>query len=380
MGLGLRCRAGLPALGVFTLLVLAAGCSSTRAPDAPAAETRPAPEAAALRPASSEVPAPNLSMGGHTGVPQPALRRPDTPYTELWRQAAENRSAPPPSGSEPWEPPRDPDAPTLQPGGQPEGTFVSAANIRAALAPRAAAPETPPAADNSAPAASYSLLASGNAPPDRPALGEEGPASPPANGPAAFVPPDAHLLEPYLHGIASWYGPSFQGRPTANGEIYNQYGMTAAHPLLPIGTKVQVENLSNGRKVWLRINDRGPYAKGRVLDLSRIAAEQLGMIRQGTAPVRITVLHWPESVLAAGLKPFTQYLVQVAAYPDPAEAEQLRARLQRQFGQAAFMIEPAANGFHAVAAGPYDAETDARQLAYDLSLSGYGSLVRRYRN
>ena len=91
-------------------------------------------------------------------------------------------------------------------------------------------------------------------------------------------------------GWASWYGPGFDGNQTANGETFNQYDLTAAHPSLPFGTVVRVTNQDNGQSVVVRINDRGPYAGGRVLDLSKGAAQAIGMISSGVAPVQIDVL------------------------------------------------------------------------------------------
>ncbi len=91
-------------------------------------------------------------------------------------------------------------------------------------------------------------------------------------------------------GIASWYGPGFHGKKTANGEIYDQNALTAAHKTLPIPTFIQVTNLENGRSMKLRINDRGPYAHGRIIDLSRRSAQMLGVFRKGTARVRVRVL------------------------------------------------------------------------------------------
>lgn len=98
------------------------------------------------------------------------------------------------------------------------------------------------------------------------------------------------ILANSFGGRASWYGPGFHGRLTANGERYNQNAMTAAHPSLRFGTKVQVTNLNNGRSVIVRINDRGPYAEGRVIDLSAAAARSLNMISSGVAPVEVTIL------------------------------------------------------------------------------------------
>ncbi|WAP70157.1 septal ring lytic transglycosylase RlpA family protein [Jiella pelagia] len=91
-------------------------------------------------------------------------------------------------------------------------------------------------------------------------------------------------------GNASYYGKRFHGRRTANGERFNMNAMTAAHKSLPFGTKVRVTNRRNGKSVVVRINDRGPYAHGRVIDLSRGAASRIGMIHSGTAPVQIDIL------------------------------------------------------------------------------------------
>jgi rare lipoprotein A len=99
-------------------------------------------------------------------------------------------------------------------------------------------------------------------------------------------------------GEASWYGPGFAGRPTANGEVFDPRELTAAHPTLPFGTRVEVRNLETGRTVVVRINDRGPFVPGRIIDLSQAAAEAIGLIATGVAPVRITLAGGPE-----GLRP-----------------------------------------------------------------------------
>lgn len=88
-------------------------------------------------------------------------------------------------------------------------------------------------------------------------------------------------------GKASWYGPYFHGRNTANGEIFDQSELTAAHRTLPFGSRVRVTDLDTGRSVQVTINDRGPYVDGRVIDLSRAAAKQLGIVRDGVSTVRI---------------------------------------------------------------------------------------------
>lgn len=106
-------------------------------------------------------------------------------------------------------------------------------------------------------------------------------------------PPQNIALGPVrfsLSGLASWYGPGFHGRRSANGEIYNQNALTAAHKSLPFGTRVRVTNKHTGRSVVVRINDRGPYVGSRVIDLSAAAARTIGVIRTGTAPVKVDVL------------------------------------------------------------------------------------------
>jgi rare lipoprotein A len=94
-------------------------------------------------------------------------------------------------------------------------------------------------------------------------------------------------------GMASWYGPGFHGRTTANGETYDQEAMTAAHKTLAFNTVVRVDNLDNGRSIRVRINDRGPFVDGRIIDLSRRAARELDMIGAGIARVRVTVVETP---------------------------------------------------------------------------------------
>jgi len=91
-------------------------------------------------------------------------------------------------------------------------------------------------------------------------------------------------------GIASWYGPDFHSKKTSNGEVYNMYDMTAAHKTLPMNTVVKVDNLENGKSIIVRINDRGPFVRGRIIDLSNKAAHEIDMVRRGTSKVKITVL------------------------------------------------------------------------------------------
>lgn len=97
-------------------------------------------------------------------------------------------------------------------------------------------------------------------------------------------------LRPLQSGVASYYGPGFHGRLTANGEIYNQNAMTAAHRTLPFGTRLKVTNLNNGQTTFVRVNDRGPYVGGRIIDLSVAAAKQIGSTHSGVARVKLEVV------------------------------------------------------------------------------------------
>jgi rare lipoprotein A len=118
--------------------------------------------------------------------------------------------------------------------------------------------------------------------------------APPRHAGAAPPPPQAEPergdVERSLEGIASFYGDELRGHLTANGERFNPGALTAAHRTLPFGTRLRVTNLDNGRTVAVRVNDRGPYAHGRILDLSAEAARRLGMLERGVARVRIDVL------------------------------------------------------------------------------------------
>lgn len=127
-------------------------------------------------------------------------------------------------------------------------------------------------------------------------------------------------------GIASWYGHPYHGRRAANGEVYDMYKHTAAHQTLPFETWVRVLNLDTNRTSEVRITDRGPFVKGRIIDLSRVAAEQIGMIGSGIAKVRIEVIQPPR--LDDG--PF--FGVQVAAFVERQAAERLRDRLEKRYG------------------------------------------------
>ena len=122
-----------------------------------------------------------------------------------------------------------------------------------------------------------------------------------------------------FNGIASWYGPNFHAKKTSNGEVYDMYAMTAAHKTLPMNTMVKVDNLENGKSIIVRINDRGPFVTGRIIDLSNKAAHKVDMVKRGTARVKITVLGFNAKVArTAQEKQETatvgKYYVQVGAF------------------------------------------------------------------
>jgi len=129
-------------------------------------------------------------------------------------------------------------------------------------------------------------------------------------------------------GVASWYGPDFHGKRTATGEIYDMHAMTGAHPTLPLPAWVRVTNLQNGRSVVIRLNDRGPFSKNRIIDLSRAAAHELDMIRTGTALVEVQSLAAGAPMAAPERAAAQQFHAQAGAFADADNAERLAARLR----------------------------------------------------
>ncbi len=127
-------------------------------------------------------------------------------------------------------------------------------------------------------------------------------------------------------GMASWYGPGFHGNKTANGERYDMYKLTAAHRTLPLGAVAVVYSLTSGRHVTVRINDRGPFARGRILDLSLAGAQALGMVGNGTDQVELRVVSYNARPEGMGV-----LRVQVGAFTDLQNARSLFAQVQRDF-------------------------------------------------
>lgn len=188
--------------------------------------------------------------------------------------------------------------------------------------------------------------------------------------------PERASLPPATHeGIASWYGPGFHGRPTAAGEPFDQYALTAAHPTLPLGSRILVQNLENGRSVTVRVNDRGPFVAGRILDLSYASAHAIGMIRPGTARVRITVLDDTQETDPFAPPP-THYVVQVGAFSDRARAAHLCNVVATHFPDAHVVAVRTAGGrSHRVRLGPYPLRRVATARADLVSRLGYPAEV-----
>jgi rare lipoprotein A len=157
-------------------------------------------------------------------------------------------------------------------------------------------------------------------------------------------------------GIASWYGPQFHGKKTSSGEPYNMNAMTAAHPTLPLPTYVRVTNLETGQNAVVRVNDRGPFKKNRVIDLSKAAATKLGIIAKGTGLVEVRAITPGASETAAPAHhPIRgDIYIQVGAYGEQANAEQMRQRIG-QLGQPVRIVPPATGErpLFRVQVGPY---------------------------
>lgn len=185
---------------------------------------------------------------------------------------------------------------------------------------------------------------------------------PPAPRPAGAPPVPVVQGE---QGIASWYGHPYHGRPTSSGEIYNMYDMTAAHRTLPFGTQVRVRDLDNGQDVTVRINDRGPFVGGRIIDLSYAAAKAMGMLGPGTAMVRLEILN-PTVLQGPGI-----FAVQVGAFRERSNADRLRDRIAERFQPVIIQSFDRGDGlYHRVRVGQESSEEAARELARQLVDAG----------
>ena len=172
---------------------------------------------------------------------------------------------------------------------------------------------------------------------------------------------------PVQRGKASWYGKPFHGRATASGEIYDMHGLSAAHRALPLGTLVRVTHLGNGRSVTVTINDRGPFVRGRIIDLSRGAAEAIGMVIEGIAEVEVRVVRD-----APDPDHGKEYVVQIGAFRDRDNALDLKLRVQSSLPEAWIVTR---GGLHRVYIGPYDRKRDAEAARRQARKHGHDAVL-----
>jgi rare lipoprotein A len=140
-------------------------------------------------------------------------------------------------------------------------------------------------------------------------------------------------------GIASWYGTPYHNRRGSNGEIYDMHAMTAAHRTLPLGSIVRVTCIENGESAVVRITDRGPFIEGRIIDLSQAAAQKIGLVRKGTAPVRIEVLKSPQPIEVGG-----RWAVQIGGFESEDTARDMAGHLTRRYHTAKVLTFPSPAG------------------------------------
>jgi rare lipoprotein A len=188
-----------------------------------------------------------------------------------------------------------------------------------------------------------------------------------------YVLPSA---EGYLEsGVASWYGPTFHGGNTSSGELYDMYGMTAAHKTLPLPTYARVTNLKNGKSVIVRINDRGPFVANRLIDLSYTAAAKLDMIQGGTTLVEVRALTpgVPDELTRSVESPAAALYVQAAAFADRENAQRTLARLQAAGLSNASIVSPVEGRSHLyhVRLGPVRSVAEFDAVAARLATLGF---------
>jgi rare lipoprotein A len=204
------------------------------------------------------------------------------------------------------------------------------------------------------------------APPSRPI---------PPSQPATSAPRETPKVQ---EGVASWYGPGFHGNRTSSGETYDMYQMTAAHQTLPLGTRVLVTNLENSRTVEVVVNDRGPFAKERVIDLSYSAARVLEMVGPGIARVRVEILESPRGGPTADFSMKPIHALQLGAFSREDNAKALQADLNGLLGKGSARVVQAHLGsqdVYRVRVGRFAQKEEAMAVAQDLAKRGYVVLV-----
>lgn len=213
------------------------------------------------------------------------------------------------------------------------------------------------------------------------------PTSPPSHPKPYRVGKDWYQPLPHAkgfkqRGLASWYGKKFHGRKTSSGEIYNMYEMSAAHKTLPLGTFVRVTNLENGNTIDVRINDRGPFVRGRIIDLSYQAAKKMGIVGPGTAPVEVVALGMaPRGTgTQTAVKPYVPidyekgtFSIQVGSFLERENAERLREKLGKKYKNAHIMtFFDGGQSFYRVRVGRCTTLSDA--IRYEQIMIDHGFL------
>jgi rare lipoprotein A len=184
-------------------------------------------------------------------------------------------------------------------------------------------------------------------------------------GPRAWEDPSGEK------GLASWYGHPYHGRRTSSGEVYDMYQLTAAHREIPLGSWVEVINLDNGRSLTVRVNDRGPFIDGRIIDLSYASGTLLGAIGPGVVPVRVRLTQAPQGSVSPG-----RYSVQVGSFTAEANALALKTELERK--TAGVHLVKALIGdevYYRVRVGPFVSHAEAKTAAERLASLGYRVLI-----
>jgi len=188
-------------------------------------------------------------------------------------------------------------------------------------------------------------------------------------GPIPEVKIEKRETKEVQYGIASWYGGEFHGRPTSSGEIYDMYQLTCAHNTLPLGTTVMVTNMENGRSVELRVNDRGPFIKERIIDLSYAAAQMIGMWEKGTAFVKV-------EVIGPLIEQIQRFTLQVGSFIEESKAQKLADELRKSFENVYLTtVETLTQKYHRVRIGHFETREAALALAERLSKMGFKVLV-----
>lgn len=184
-----------------------------------------------------------------------------------------------------------------------------------------------------------------------------------------------------MTGLASWYGPELKGKKTANGELYDPEGLTAAHMILPMNTWVQVINLENKRSVVVRINDRGPFKEGHIIDLTKKGVDALGFLGKGSVKVRLEIVKKAsvkDKPVQAAPKISQEFIVQIAVFSTRKRADDFVVQFSRKYPQLTLIVEEKTKRYY-VLAGPYKAKKDASNVGRKLKSDGVDNFVRRYK-